>query len=147
MSTDPYSRGLVVSGAYTAKRPLTGEIVAVMDMRISGRDLHLETYRTRAFSAGEVCELILTDQTEKGPGDLIPDAVYLGFAEITRSSLMIVGDALILDGEPLGTVLGFDSTHLPNHYNVLIGTTDLRTGEERRLAVETPLQFVHSDPR
>jgi hypothetical protein len=46
-----------------------------------------------------------------------------------------------LDEEPIGTVLGFDETHEPNHINVIIGVARRRTGRELQFAPGRKIRF------
>jgi len=127
-SHDPYGRGLVSVAAFVDKTPIVGAFVAVMDLAIAGRGLCLESYQTRAFRAGDVCELIVSDQADAGPGGTVADATYLGFVRLDTAGLMVVGDRVLVGGAPVATVLGFDATHLPNHYNVVLYCEQPRTG-------------------
>lgn len=45
----------------------------------------------------------------------------------------------------MGTVLGFDGCHLPNHYNIVIHAPRLLTGRSLALAPETPVVFTPAD--
>jgi hypothetical protein len=52
------------------------------------------------------------------------------------------GDAFWIGGRRLGTVLGFDACHFPNHYNILIRTDRLVTGGDLELRPELPVRFT-----
>jgi hypothetical protein len=54
---------------------------------------------------------------------------------IDRGDEVWAGDRLV------GTVLGFDACHFPNHYNILITTDEPRTGLDLALEPGTPVGF------
>jgi hypothetical protein len=49
-----------------------------------------------------------------------------------------------LEGELIGTVLGFDACHHPNHYNILISTPQPCTGPEVGMHPERSVRFVQA---
>ena len=52
------------------------------------------------------------------------------------------GDELWIGDRRIGTVLGFDACHFPNHYNILIAADEPRTGLDLALEPETPVRFA-----
>lgn len=92
------------------------------------------SWQTRCIKAGEIHEFILCS-----PGvdfaTPMDDVSYLGFAEIVNGGVLAVGDALWAGETRLGTLHGFDETHWPNHYNILIAADRLQTGVEIGLEV------------
>ncbi len=49
---------------------------------------------------------------------------------------MEIGDPVHIAGVLIGQVLGFDDTHFPNHYNILIATDRLLTSQDIHLDLE-----------
>ena len=43
------------------------------------------------------------------------------------------GDEVKINGQVIGKIAGFDETHMPNHYNIVIYGTDRISGNERNL--------------
>ena len=123
------------------KRQLAGVIVALMTHSRTERGMRLTEFRTRCIPAGEIHELVTTDQSDAVLGDRIDRVGYLGFAEIAVGGVMEVGDPVRIAGTQIGRLLGFDDTHYPNHYNVLIATDRLLTAEDIHLKVESPITF------
>ncbi|GES07090.1 hypothetical protein Amac_006850 [Acrocarpospora macrocephala] len=128
--------------AFARKAPVLGALVAVMDLALEGRELVLESYLTRVFRAGDVCELILSNDSDRGPGDRVPDATYLGFVRIDTAGLLVVGDRVLVRGAPVATLIGFDGTHLPNHYNVVLYSERPRTGVAAGFQVHDGVEFL-----
>lgn len=124
-----------------AKRPVTGTLVKVLLHRRTDRGMELEAYASRCVRQGEVHELVTTDHTESAPGTRIDRVGFLGFAEIASAGVIDRGDELWVNGHRVGTVLGFDACHFPNHYNVLITTATPHTGQDLALKPETPIRF------
>ena len=63
----------------------------------------------------------------------------IAFFEITKPGLIVVGDQVTIEGRNLGTLAGYDVTHMPNHINVVVKaeTLDeptLRVGDRVRFA-------------
>jgi hypothetical protein len=121
--------------------PLRGKLVTVMDHRRARRGMQLAPWTTRALRRGEVHELVGTDTS--GPlssGDRVDRVGYLGFAEF-EAGILAVGDTLRTNGRELGWVIGFDDTHAPNHLNILVRMTVLRTGTQLGLRPGDELRF------
>ena len=104
----------------------------------------LEGYASRCVRRGEVHELVTTDHTETAPGTRIDRVAFIGFAEILSAGVIDRGDELWINGRLVGTVLGFDACHFPNHYNVLISTSLPQTGLDLALQPETGVRFEPS---
>lgn len=128
------------------KRPVTGALVKVLLHRRTERGMRLEPFASRCVRAGEVHELVTTDQWhDTAPGARIDRVGFLGFAELDRGGVLDRGDLVTVGGHPVGRVLGFDACHLPNHYNILIAAPAPLTGADLRLTPETPVAF-HPQP-
>ncbi|MBQ1093384.1 hypothetical protein [Streptomyces sp. B93] len=124
-----------------AKRAVSATVVKVLTHRRHDRGMTLEQFTSRCVRRGEVHELVTTDQAESPPGARIDRVGFLGFAEIQDAGVLDRGDEVWADGRLVGTVLGFDSCHFPNHYNVLIAVDALVTGPELNLRPETSVSF------
>lgn len=124
-----------------AKRPVTATLVKVLLHRRDDRGMELEPYASRCVRQGEVHELVTTDHTHTAPGTRIDRVGFLGFAEIARAGVIDRGDELWVNGHRIGTVLGFDACHFPNHYNVLITADAPRSGLDLALEPESAIRF------
>ena len=124
------------------KRTVRGPLVKVLIHRREDRGMSLEPFASRCVRVGEVHELVTTDHTDAGPGARIDRVGFLGFLEVARAGVIDRGDSVRIGGRVVGTVLGFDACHFPNHYNILIAVPEPVTGADLRLAPETEVSFV-----
>lgn len=131
----------VTLATYAANRPVEGEIVTVLDSMHDARGLKLMPTYSRALPQHSVHELIATDEVDKQPGQSADRIAYLAFFEVVRGGCVLVGETLLLEGEPIGTVLGFDETHEPNHLNIIIGVARRRTGRELQFGLGRRIRF------
>ncbi|WP_258904703.1 DUF6917 domain-containing protein [Actinokineospora sp. UTMC 2448] len=121
------------------KRTVSGTLVKVLVHRRDDRGMRLEEFASRCVRRGEVHELVTTDH---GVADGRIDRVgFLGFTEIDRGGVIDRGDAVHIGGTYVGTVLGFDACHFPNHYNILIHRASPVTGSDIALSPESPVRF------
>jgi len=60
---------------------------------------------------------MLVNKTEQGIANRV---TVLGFFEVETGGIILIGDQASLDGAPIGEVVGFDQTHMPNHMNILV---------------------------
>ena len=121
------------------KRSVAGVLVKVLVHRRDDRGMRLEEFASRCVRQGEVHELVTTDHAVD---DTSIDRVgFLGFAEISHGGVIDRGDAVHIGDQYVGTVLGFDACHFPNHYNILIHRADPVTGQQIELAPESPVRF------
>lgn len=127
-----------------AKRPVTGVLVKVLLHHRDDRGMKLEPYASRCVRPGEVHELVTTDHSEIASGTRIDRVGFLGFAEMSCAGVIDRGDELWIDGYLIGTVLGFDACHFPNHYNILISTDVPLTGQDLALVCEASIRFEQS---
>lgn len=116
-----------MNAARLSKFPLHGTIVKAMFHTRIDRGMRLIEHGTRCIRRGELHELVTTDQTGLGLGDRVDRVGFLGFMEAQGPGVIERGDRLLVAGRLLGTVVGFDDCHFPNHYNVLIETESLLT--------------------
>lgn len=124
-----------------AKRCVRGVLVKVLLHNRNDRGMTLESYASRCVRRGEVHELVTTDQRDVSAGARIDRVGFLGFAEISCAGVIDHGDEFWLGDRLVGTVLGFDSCHFPNHYNILIATARPVTGRDLDLAPELLVRF------
>lgn len=129
------------------KRTVPARVVKVLVHRREDRGMTLEPFASRCVRRGEVHELVTTDQAAAGPGDRIDRVGFLGFAEIGSAGVIDRGDRVWAAGHLIGTVLGFDACHLPNHYNILIAAPEPVTGAQLPLAVEASVRFEQGAPQ
>jgi hypothetical protein len=142
-SKDPHrERVLDTDDPYVAKRPLEARVVCVLDARSERRGMQLEIHPSRAVRAGEIHELALTGDSAAGPGALVDQVVYVGFLEVVRGGVILVGDEVTLGQHELGEVVGFDHTHFPNHMNILVRGANLQTGRGLGVALEDLVVFA-----
>lgn len=139
---DPYEAGIIVAPSRVLRLPLEARFVGVLDSRREGRGLTLIHPRTRCIRRFDVHELIVTDEPGAGPGRPVNRCHYLGFVEFQAGGLLVEGDSLSVSGHVIGAVAGFDESHFPNHYNVVIKGTRLVTGIELGQKPGDPLIFV-----
>jgi hypothetical protein len=125
-----------------AKRSVHGVLVKVLRHRRFERGMSLEPHASRCVRRGEVHELVTTDHRDTATGSRIDRVGFLGFAELTCAGVIDRGDEFWIGDVLVGTVLGFDACHFPNHYNILIRTESPLTGEDLRLRPELPVGFT-----
>ena len=117
-------------GIYLDKRDVTGEFVALVDVTFEKRGLELIQARSRALPRGEIHELMITDEEAEMRGRV--DRVrVLGFFEVEVGGIVLAGDRVYVDDDPIGEVAGFDLTHMPNHMNILIIASHLKRPKVR----------------
>lgn len=127
------------------KRTVTGTLVKVLLHRRDDRGMHLEPYASRCVRHGEIHELVTTDHTDTAPGARIDRVAFLGFVELQQAGVIDRGDHLWVEDQPIGTVLGFDACHFPNHYNILIAAHPPQSGLDLALQPEAAVRFQPAD--
>ena len=128
------------------KRTLHATLVKILLHRREQRGMSLEPHASRCVRRGELHELVSTDHRDAEPGARIDRVGFLGFAEFGCAGVLDRGDRFWIGGDLVGTVLGFDACHFPNHYNVLVRTEHVVTGADLGLQPETPLSFTQGAP-
>jgi hypothetical protein len=126
------------------KRIVHGTLVKVLTHRRDDRGMRLEPEASRCVRQGDVHELVTTDHRETAPGTRIDRVGFLGFAEMGCAGVIDRGDEFRVDDQVVGTVLGFDACHFPNHYNILIAVDNPHSGMELSLRPELPVSFHQS---
>jgi hypothetical protein len=127
-----------------SKRAVTAAIVKVLIHHRDDRGMTLEPYASRCMRRGEVHEIVSTIHTDTTPGSRIDRVAFIGFAEIDRGGVIDRGDRVMIGEVCIGTVLGFDTCHYPNHYNILVCTDEPRSGRDLALEPEVELRFESS---
>ncbi|MFF9127648.1 DUF6917 domain-containing protein [Streptomyces sp. NPDC014889] len=127
------------------KRTVHGTVVKVLVHRRDDRGMRVEEFASRCVRRGEVHELVTTDQRESAPGTRVDRVGFLGFAEIGCAGVLDRGDQVWIGSRLVGTVLGFDSCHFPNHYNVLVLVPEPVTGRDLALRPEDEVRFVPAE--
>ncbi|SDH51979.1 hypothetical protein SAMN05192558_111266 [Actinokineospora alba] len=124
------------------KRSVAGVLVKVLVHSRDDRGMRLEEFASRCVRQGEVHELVTTDHGVDDPS--IDRVGFLGFTEISHGGVIDRGDEVRIGGKLVGTVLGFDACHFPNHYNILIHRETPVTGQDIALRPESAVHFVQS---
>lgn len=125
---DPYKRGLLKGPPECRKTEVVGKFVAVLNTRWEKRGLQLIAPYTRAVLTDEIHEFITTEERKVIPGDTVDSTATLGFVRIEEGGVVMVGDAVVIEGQGIGRIAGFDETHMPNHQNVVIRCKEKKTG-------------------
>jgi hypothetical protein len=125
MSEAPYDPNLITPSVYGDRRPVIGEIVALLHVTFEERGLKLIQSKSRALVKGEIHELMFTDEEGAAPGGGADRVSATAFFEVKSGGLIVVGDRLTLNDALLGVVAGYDMTHMPNHMNVLLKAESL----------------------
>jgi hypothetical protein len=140
---DPYQMAVFTKNPYRAKVPLHGKLVVVLDGQVPDRGLELIRQPSRAVCKGQVHELIVTEQSAY-PGDIVNSIVYLGFVEFENGGVLVTGDKLIIGGQEIGHVCGFDETHMPNHINIVIHGLAV-SSYDRKLSTGQAVLFIKGE--
>ena len=117
------------------KGDVWAEVVVVFGNKRDDRGLHLISPFTRAVKVNEIHEFILTDETGAKPATIVNRIGYLCFAEIKKGGAIMFGDKVMVEGQIIGEICGFDETHMPNHINIILRTDERKTGFELNIAV------------
>ena len=139
---DPYQSGMFSGNPYYAKSDITGSLVVVLREKLEGRGLSLIKPISRCVQQHEIHELILSDEEGIKPGSTVNKVAYFGFTEITRGGVITVGDEVYSSGKLIGTIAGFDETHMPNHINIVI-SGPRADGAEQGAGVGDAILFKH----
>lgn len=134
---DPYALKMTNRTFFAAKADMRGRVVTVLRGSLESRELHLIAPISRAFPAGSIVEFISTDEPTAVPGATVDRIGYVAFVELTTGGILLAGDTLEIDGKAVGTIAGFDDTHMPNHQNIIVRTEERITGEGIGLKLES----------
>ena len=131
MGEAPYDPNLITPSTYGDRRPVKGEVVALLHVTFEERGLKLIQSKSRGLRKNEIHELMVTDEEGTAPGGGVDRVSAIAFFEIKEGGLAVVGDELTVAGRSLGDVAGFDMTHMPNHMNILVASGSLDAGSIR----------------
>lgn len=109
------------------RRSVVGTLVEVSPTQRSNRNLGIELFESRALVLSSIHELIVTNQPAER-GSTVAEVAYLGFFEVTSGGVVCAEDTLVIDGMAIGTLVGFNLTHMPNHLNLVIRVAEMVTG-------------------
>ena len=141
MSKEPHASGILDKYPYVAKSDVVGRVVCVLDARSEERGMELTIHPSRALCRNEIHELAITDEFEAAPGLTVNRVAYLAFFAIEEGGVVLQRDDVIAGGKSLGSVVGFDLTHFPNHLNVVAYREPRQTGLELRLRLGDVVTF------
>jgi hypothetical protein len=130
VNADPYARKLIKLDFFHAKRPVDGAVVVVLDGYVDNRSLSLIQPISRAYAQHTIIELIATDEPSAVPGGSVQAIAYLGFVELLTSGVIVAGDEVVARGQTVGTIAGYDDTHMPNHQNVIVSVKKRVSGKD-----------------
>jgi len=118
--SDPYARKLVGHSFYHSKVDIKCNTLVVLDGTLENRGLNMIQPISRAFPKYAIIELIGTDDPLAAPGAKVDNICYIGFLELKNSGVLLTGDEVIWNGKKIGTIAGYDDTHMPNHQNTIV---------------------------
>lgn len=131
---DPYAEGKIIASPYYKKSDIEGVCVAILDLRMRNRNLELIIPMSRVLREGEIHEFIATEQ-HSCCGGKVDDIAYVAFYEIVKGGIVLRGDTVFSHERALGYIAGYDETHMPNHLNVVLHVSELKTGKELGIAL------------
>lgn len=127
------------------KRVVQARLVKVLRHRRTNRSMTLEPHVSRCVRIGDVHELVTTEHRGTEPGSRIDRVGFLGFAEFMGGGVIDRGDLFWAGSVLVGTVLGFDAFHYPNHCTILVHATRTTTGAELGLRPEVPIEIIQDN--
>ena len=135
--TAPYDFRRITPGVYGSRRQVEGEAVALLHVSFQDRGLRLIETKSRAVTLNEIHELMITDEDAQ-PGGTADRVRAVAFFEVTEPGLIVAGDRVTVGAKRLGTLAGYDETHMPNHMNVVVKAQTL---DEPRIRVGDRVRF------
>jgi hypothetical protein len=139
---DTYARDRVQGQRDWPHSELEARFVAVLKSTREDRGLELIRPATRAIRKNEIHEFILTDENDAAPGKVVDRVAYMAFAEFTKGGMLVEGDKVVINGQTVGEIAGFDETHMPNHQNIVIRGPDRKTGLDLGAKVGDLISFI-----
>jgi hypothetical protein len=124
------------------KCDVLAEIVVVLSRKISNRGLKLISPYSRAVVTGGIHEFIVTDESRALPLSSVDRAAYVGFAEIKKGGVIMVGEQVSIVDHVIGQVVGFDETHMPNHLNIVVYSTEWKSGFDHAVSVGQQMRIT-----
>ena len=135
----PYDFTQITPSVYGDKRPVEAEIVAILHVEFDKRGLEFIQTKSRAVKLNEIHELMITDEQDAAPGGRADRVRAIAFMEITKSGLIVVDDDVTVEGNTIGSLAGYDVTHMPNHINIVVKANSL---DEPTLRVGDKVRFT-----
>jgi hypothetical protein len=126
---------------FHSKKEIKCAVSVVLKGSLDNRGLNLIHPISRAYKKHDIIELIATNETTAAPGETVNSIAYIAFVELKNSGVILVGDSVLHNGKEIGRIAGYDDTHLPNHQNVIVKVTEMKSGEELNLRVEDEIIF------
>lgn len=139
---EPYASG---KPAIIFKKDVVGRLVTVHGTIRASRGIEPIVARSRAVGTGEVHELLTAGEDEIARG-LINNTAYIGFVEFLAGGLIMIGDKVFVRDRCVGTIAGFDDTHMPNHMNIIVGVPSPVSGRQLGADLGNAVFFVADDP-
>jgi len=131
VSEDPYSdKNINVDDVYKKRREVKGELIALMDLKLQNRNLKLIEPSSRAIKKTDIHELVITSENPFENEMTVDKVVCIGFIEIHKGGVIIRNDNIKINDNKIGKLLGFDTTHAPNHLNLVVFNDEPKTGYE-----------------
>lgn len=125
----------------SSKEPATARLVKLLFHRREDRNMVLSPWASRCFRNGEIHELVTTTRGYAAEGDRIDSVGFLGFAEFSGATVIERGDEFWRDGRLIGRVVGFDESHAPNHYNIIVEVDQLISAEDIGMRIGEQVLF------
>jgi L-arabinose 1-dehydrogenase len=126
-----------------SKDVLEAKLVKLLFHRREDRGMTLAPWASRCIRRGEIHEIVTTVDVS---APVIDRVGFLGFAEFAAGGVLDRGDEVWLGSLRLGTVLGFDECHAPNHLNILIASDSTPTSADLAAGVGDRLHFAEPQP-
>lgn len=123
------------------KLAVDATLVKLLFHRRTDRNMTIMVEQSRCVRAGEVHELLTTDQPGLAAGSRLDRVGFLGFVEIGNAGVLDVGDIVTCGDVRLGVLAGFDACHFPNHYNIVLRAARLLTAADLALPVGGSVMF------
>jgi len=139
LTISPYDTKRITPDLYGDRRRVEGEIIAILHVSFKDRGLKLLDTKSRAVLKHEIHELMITDEKEAAPGGSVDRVLAVAFFEIINGGLIVSGDKVVVEGRPIGSLVGYDMNHMPNHMNVLIRSSTL---DEPSLTIGEKIVFI-----
>jgi hypothetical protein len=136
--TTSYDFKKITPSVYGYRKPVKGEVVALLHVYFEERGLELIETKSRALCRNEIHELMITDEEGASPGEGANRVRAIAFFEVKTPGLIVVGDRASINGERIGNVAGYDQTHEPNHMNILIKSDKM---DEPLIRVRDQVEF------
>lgn len=124
---------------YVAKSDVSGRVVAVLRGVTDRRGLYLTAFRSRAVPAGEIHELMITDE-DCDIETTVDRVALIAFFEVRDGGVILIDDRVTIADRAIGSVAGFDETHMPNHQNICL-RGERRDGDSFAIRVGDPVRI------